>query len=121
MPYKFEIDKLLIPTHKDKRVKLNSEQKKEIVALYATGNYSQRELAKKYAVSRRLIQFVINPKKLEDNIQKRNDRGGSKQYYNKKANTIAKNKHRKYKRELYSSGELIPANDAQDILLCEVA
>ena len=111
MPYKYATDKMLIPENKDKRVKLTLCQKEEIFELYATGNYSQRALAREYNVSRRLIQFIIYPEKLEENRQRRQERGGSKQYYNKEANTIAQRTHRQHKQELYLKGELIDNED----------
>ena len=50
------VDKIAINNEKlDKRVKLSSSDKKEIVELYDAGLYSQRELAKLYNVSRRTI------------------------------------------------------------------
>jgi len=40
----------------------NIEEVNEIRELYATGNYTQKELAKKYGVSSRLISFILNNK-----------------------------------------------------------
>lgn len=110
MPYKHATDKMLISKDKDKRVKLTLCQKEEIFELYSTGNFSQRALAREYNVSRRLIQFIISPEKLEENIQRRQERGGSKQYYNKEANTIAQRTHRQHKQQLYLKGELAVNN-----------
>lgn len=91
----------------DKRCKLSSEQKKEIVELYLTGEFSQRDLAKRYSVSRRTIQFTLDPNKRESNYQRRVENGGSKQYYNKDEHTKAMQKHREHKRELLKEDKLI--------------
>jgi len=111
MPYKYATDKMLIPENKDKRVKLTLCQKEEIFELYATGNYSQRALSREYNVSRRLIQFIICPEKLEENRQRRQERGGSKQYYDKDKHRIAMKTHRQHKQKLYLKGELIDNED----------
>lgn len=53
----------------DKRVKLTAEQKKEILATpLKPGRFNgMTEIAKKYGVSKRTIQFLFNPQKLKDN------------------------------------------------------
>lgn len=64
MSYRF--DQIPINNPKfDKRVKLTDEQRESIRNEYALGGISQRGLEKKYDVSRRLIQFVLSPEKLE--------------------------------------------------------
>jgi transposase len=100
MPYKFQTEKLLIPQSYDKRRKLSEEDKIDIRSMSRKG-YSQRELARMYNVSRRLIQFVINPQSLEENKERRKERGGSAQYYDKETHTLAVRKHRNYKKDLY--------------------
>lgn len=104
MPYKHNTK--LIPEKYDKRVKLSSEDKKLICRLYLTGKYSQRKLAKQFNVSRRTIQFTLNPNKRRANYQNRVANGGSKQYYNKEEHTKAMRKHRQYKQELYINNKL---------------
>lgn len=80
----------------DKRSKLIPCQKEMIVKLSKEG-WSQRKLAERFNVSRRLIQFIIDPKKLEECYQKRVERGGSKKYYIKEKHTEAIRNHRRYK------------------------
>jgi DNA-binding XRE family transcriptional regulator len=48
-----------------KRAKLTDEQREQIRATYKGGVVSQRELAEEYGVSRRTIQFVLDPEKYE--------------------------------------------------------
>jgi transposase len=75
--------------------------------MYKTGEYSQRKLATEFNVSRRTIQFIIDPAKREQNYQKRVERGGSKQYYDKDKNNAYMKKHREHKKKLFDNGDLI--------------
>lgn len=100
MPYKFETDKLKIPKTLDRRIKLTDGQKNIIRELYKTGEYSQRKLANEFGVSRRLIQFIIDPKKQKENYQKRVERGGHKQYYERAKNSESIKNTRKYKQSI---------------------
>jgi hypothetical protein len=54
-------------------------------------------LAELYGVSRRSIQFIINPESLARNLEMRNARGGSGIYYDKDKNTQTMKEHRRYK------------------------
>lgn len=98
MPYKFETDKIKMPREKDRRVKLTDDERKEIKKLY--GKVSQRKLASAFGVSRRLIQFIGDPEKLKQNLKRREERGGSSVYYERKKHTKAMKRHRRYKFEV---------------------
>lgn len=82
----------------DRRVKLTDQQREEVLALKET--ISQRECARRFEVSRRLIQFIWYPEKLKENKKRREERGGSSQYYNRDYHRDKMREHRKYKREL---------------------
>lgn len=99
MPYKFETEKLLIPKEHDKRRKLTDSEKEDIKRLY--GEVSQRKLARLYGVSRRTVIFVACPEKHAQNLKRRAERGGSKQYYDKRKFKDYKRVHRSRKKELY--------------------
>ena len=100
MPQK--VDKIAINNEAlDRRVKLTQSDKYEIVRLYGTGDYSQRKLANLYKVSRRTIQFIIDPNKHIENLKRRAEKGGSKQYYDREKQTQSIREHRKYKNELF--------------------
>ena len=58
MPYKCE--KINLKDGQKASQKLNKEQKEEIYTRYKEGGVSQRELAREYGVSRRLITFIID-------------------------------------------------------------
>lgn len=103
MPYK-HITKH-IPRSKDRRVKLSLSDKRDILANYPL--FSQRQLAEIYQVSRRLIQFILNPEAKEQNYQRRIEKGGSAQYYDKDKRREYMKNHRRYKQQLYLQGDLI--------------
>ena len=103
MPYKSEKIRIEHTKH-DRRIKLTDEQRQEIRV--NKENLSQRKLAIKYGVSRRLITFILDPNKHEENKKRRAERGGTKIYYDKEKNREVKKEHRKYKQELFLKGEI---------------
>jgi transposase-like protein len=106
MPSPFE--KKHIPKEFDKRRKLSDEDKEEIQYRYLKiGGVSQRELAREYGVSRRLIVFIIYPERQIENYKARVDRGGSAIYYEKSKHTEYMRTHREHKNKLYKEGKLI--------------
>jgi len=102
MTYKFETNKMRIPKEYDRRRKLTDTEREEIKQLY--GTISQRKLAKKYGVSRRLIVFIGDPEQHKKNLIAKKMRG--KEGY-KKINAEYMKKHRRYKKKLYDGGKLI--------------
>lgn len=98
MPYKSE--KLKIAgTKQDRRIKISDDKKKEIIAL--KGKISQRKCAELFGISRRSVVFLWFPERLEQNKQRRQERGGWRQYYNKKEWAETMKEHRHYKQEVY--------------------
>jgi len=97
MPYAFETNKTPLPEGTDKRVKLTPQQRDEIRA--NVGNLSQRALAAEYNVSRRLVQFIQDPSKHAENLARRQERGGSAQYYDKDKHRDSMREYRKSKQE----------------------
>jgi len=95
MPYKFAVQKLT--PEQDRRIKLSEDEREAI----RQSSSSHRELAHQYNVSRRLIQFIKNPAAQRQNLLRREERGGWRQYYDKKKNTKAIREHRRYKRSLF--------------------
>lgn len=90
-------------TTKDRRRKLSDTQRKEIKENVM--NLSKRKLASQYEVSRRTIQFILDPDKHSQNLQRRFERGGSKIYYNKGKHRVYMQNHRAYKKELKSKDD----------------
>jgi DNA-binding XRE family transcriptional regulator len=103
MPYKSEKIKIAGTKH-DRRIKLTPEQKEEIY--HNNLGLSQRELAREYGVSRRTIQFILDPEKLKENIKRRKERGGTMQYYKPLEWPKIMKEHRRYKQELKIKGEI---------------
>jgi hypothetical protein len=98
MPYKTEKLALNDPFLK-RSCKLLPCQKEMVLHWHSMG-YSQRSIASVFQVSKRLIQFIIDPEKHAENLQRRKERGGSTIYYNRLKNNEAMKDHRKYKHEL---------------------
>ena len=88
----------------DRRVKLSEEDRLELIKLKE--QVSQREAARMFNISRRSVQFIWYPEKLEENKLRRKERGGWKQYQDKEKHRIAMKKHREYKKQLLKEGLL---------------
>lgn len=104
MPYISE--KIKLPRELSRRVKIPIEMHEIIRQEYKEGKTSQRVLAKKYGVSRRLITFILSPEKASYAKLLYKARRKDKRYYNRFAHTRAVNSWRKYKQELYLKGIL---------------
>ena len=98
------IDKYIIGDYRnDKRTKLSPEQKKDIRKLYSTGEWSQRQLAREFDVSKRLVQFILDPKKLARAVELHD----SKKYYKGgKDWRDTMRRHREHKKILLLEGKL---------------
>lgn len=105
MPYKSEKINISGTKH-DRRVKLTDEDKKEVVRIRSNTDMSYNDIAKAFGVSKRLIIFTCKPETLAACIKKRDERGGSAQYYDKAKNTASIREHRAYKQKLYKLGKI---------------
>jgi transposase InsO family protein len=94
----------------DRRVKLTKAQKAEI--FMNRDGLSQRGLARLYGVSRRTIQFILDPEKKVRDLANRKARGGSKIYYDREKHTKAIREHRDYKKSLNEKGLLITKKES---------
>ncbi len=101
MPYKSEKIKIE-KTQNDRRCKLTEEQKDKIISL--RGIMSAHRCAEQFQVSRRTIQFLWYPERLEENKKRRKERGGWKQYYEKSKWAETMREHRRYKQKLHIDG-----------------
>ena len=90
MPY--IIEKINLPKGFDRRVKLTDEEREEIRKLHKEG-LKIREIARMFEgkCSRRLIQLVIYPERLEEHYRKQKEGKKWMTYYDK-------DKHREYVR-----------------------
>lgn len=105
MPYKFDKIPINNPIN-DKRVKLTDEDRENIREEYSSGSTSQNKLAKKYGVSKRLIQFILNPEKKEIAKKQFAERQKDGRYYDKDKHKEYMKSHRNHKKDLYNKGLL---------------
>jgi hypothetical protein len=99
MPYK--TDQIPLGTNILRRtVKLLDCQKEMIVWWRKEKGYSYNHLARMFGVSKRTVQFIIDPQKKVENLKRREERGGWKQYYDKKNHAASTKEHRNYKRNI---------------------
>ena len=90
----------------DSRTKLIPCQK-EMIVYYRKQGWSQKKLAAHFNVSRRMIQFVIDPEKLKKNKENYKNRGGSKKYYKKEKHTMYIQKHRARKKVVLKDQQIV--------------
>lgn len=102
MPYKFETQRKKIPGKPgmDLRRKLSDEQRREIIKLSAT--LSNRQLASKFGVSRRLIQFILHPDRKPER---------KRPYYDREQHREYMRRHRQHKKALDKNGLLDSVED----------
>jgi len=106
MPYKHENSGKLIPRDRDRRVVLTDEIKEEITMRHENGE-SIRSMSRMFGIDRRTIDFYLFPWKLEENKKRRDERGGSKIYYDKDKHALSIREHRQYKQVLDKQGLLV--------------
>lgn len=88
-----------LPEDKDRRVKIPKSEYPKIRLKHEAG-YGVRELGREYGVDHRLIQFILFPDRKKKNVEDRQERGGSKVYYNREKHRLAMRKHRAHKKAL---------------------
>ena len=98
------VDKKRVGIKNDRRVKLTGADRDYILAM--KGVQSIHSLANEFGVSRRTIQFILYPERLEANKAARIERGGWKQYYDKDNHRKSASEHREYKNKLVSEGKI---------------
>jgi hypothetical protein len=96
----------------DRRSKLLPCQREMVRYWYERG-LTITVIALMFKVSRRAIQFVLFPEKVEEYKVKRAERGGSKKYYNTETSRIAIKEHRKYKKQILKDGSDLDAKKAK--------
>jgi transposase-like protein len=98
-------DSLAINNRKyDRRIKLTDKEREKIRKEYQEGDTSYNRLAKKYGVSKRLIQFIVNPEKAEIAKKQYSERRRDGRYYDKEKHSEAVKNHRNHKKKLFEEG-----------------
>lgn len=106
------IDTLRVPRSHNKNVKLPLERHSEVRAFYKhCGSY--RATAKQYNVSRRLVQFIVDPSKRERAKKQFKERQEDGRYYDREKQRLAAQRHRAYKRRLIADGVIDPTRKAE--------
>lgn len=106
MPYR-STGIIISGTRYDRRRKLTPGQRAEIFRRYHTERVSQRQLAREYDVSRRLVSFIVNPESEERNRELLNERKAKGLYKpDRKRHTEIIREHRRYKQKLYKEGKI---------------
>lgn len=103
MPYKSE--KICLPEHLDRRVKLTKADKEVIRSRYKEENISLRALAREYGVTHKTILLIVNPESKRKNDQYIKDNWKRFQQPTEEHNEAVK-EHRHYKHDLYLKGEI---------------
>jgi transposase-like protein len=105
MPSKLDKIPINNPKH-DKRVKLTNTDKENIIREYESRGISINGLARKYKVSKRLIQFTLFPERKEKAKEGFLERQKDGRYYNKERHREYMKRHRDHKKELSDKGFL---------------
>ncbi len=89
----------------DRRVKLLPCQRERIFQMHHKEGYGIRPLTRIFKVDRRLIQFICFPERHQKNLELREARGGSGNYYRTEKHKESMRRHRTYKREILARRE----------------
>lgn len=100
MPYKYAVEHIKLSESQDRRRKLTDDDRAEIIRLYGGDGYSQRELARKFGVSRRLITYTLYPERLEEHSRIYKEEKRHLRYYDKEKHRVYMKKHRRYKQTM---------------------
>lgn len=111
MPFRSE--RIRLPETLDRRVKLTSVQKAEILRRYLAGGCSLRGLAREYGVSHKTVLLIVNPES-----KARNDRRIKEHWRDyvesREKHAAVVREHRRYKQNLLNSGRLSPGDKLEE-------
>lgn len=105
MPRKSDSMPINNPKH-DKRVKLTDADKEQLKNEHGLGA-SIHSLSRKYSISRRTIQFILYPERLDKAKADFAERQKDGRYYDKDKHKDYVKAHRNHKKELHKNGLLI--------------
>lgn len=114
MPYKHESEGRHLPPDKDRRRKLTPEQRQAIRD--NPEGLGPTALALQYGVSKRLVQFILDPAKHAANLEARQRRGGWRQYYRAPEHAEAVRATRQHRSRVFQAteGAAIPGASSQN-------
>jgi len=99
MPYKTE--KIALVNSFLKRSAKLIDCQKEMIKYWREMGESHNKIARRFKVSKRTVQFILDPDKLAQNKLRREERGGSTLYYEKDKHKEAIKSLRRYKQKLF--------------------
>jgi len=102
MPYKFQRTKAKIPRELDRRVKITPEDRANILTMYNFERLAVREIVRRFnnRISRRSIDYICKPEKLEHAKALYKERRKDGRYYDKEKATVYARLHRRYKQSI---------------------
>ena len=92
------VDAFKVGPHRDRRRKLSDADREEVIRMGALGMHVL-EIASHFGVSRRLIEFILDPSKLERNKELFRRRREAEGWYLERNAQYMRN-HRAYKKSL---------------------
>ena len=102
-----------LPENLDRRVKLTSAQKAEILHRYLAVGCSLRSLAAEYGVTHKTVLLIVNP-----DSKARNDRRIKEHWRDyvesREKHAAVVREHRRYKQDLLISGQLVPGDKLEE-------
>ena len=100
MPFRVDTQKLILPKKKggDRRYKLSEQEKEEIRE--NKDWLSQRKLADRFNVDRKVIRYTIDPEFYEKMLASAKERRKDWRYYDREKQTIAIRNTRRYRNEV---------------------
>jgi hypothetical protein len=103
MPYLIDKNNIRLPKSEDRRVKISDEDRSHIASLYSKG-VAVREIVRRMdnRISRRSIQFILFPERLEHLQNHNREIEHWKIYYNRSEHNKAMRKTRKHRAEVFN-------------------
>ena len=90
----------------DRRVKITEQDKKKIREWYFEKRFTIRGIAKLVPFSRRSIQFILFPERMEKVQERAKEIKRWSKYNKKEIHTPAMRRHRAYKKQLWLEGKI---------------
>lgn len=90
----------ILNTKYDRRYKLTHKQREDIRREYIVDFRTKKWLADKYNITPTQVRYILYPADVKAILERKHERGGWKQYYDKAKHAAEMKKYRKHKKEL---------------------
>jgi len=103
-----KLDDINVGRVNDRRIKLTDDDREQIQRMYKSQRMGVREIAREFEgrCSRRTVQFVLFPERLEEMQKRYKETKHHLKYYNRGKNTHYRKGSREYKRTLLRAGKI---------------